>query len=135
MIIGWGARHFYTEAATFSDVSLPAWVKGVLGDSSVLRVECVGPVSAVSDVMWIDLDIAHYTQMIANIRADFADTRAIPNASLSDGDRFYIAKGRFNIFKTCNVWLGQQLREAGVPFGIWTPAPHSVRISKWWFGV
>jgi hypothetical protein len=26
------------------------------------------------------------------------------------------------------------LRAAGVKFGVWTPAPWSVRLSLWWFG-
>ncbi len=47
-------------------------------------------------------------------------------------DAFFQAKGRFNIFYTCNEWLGRQLRAAGVPMGIWTPTTQAVDLSLWW---
>jgi hypothetical protein len=47
---------------------------------------------------------------------------------------FYEANSHFSIFRTCNVWIAEVLRGAGVPMGIWTPTPYSVSLSRWWFG-
>jgi hypothetical protein len=46
-------------------------------------------------------------------------------------DAFFAATGRFNLFYTCNAWIGRQLRAAGVPMGIWTPTPQAVDLSLW----
>lgn len=37
--------------------------------------------------------------------------------------------------RTCNVWVGERLRRAGLPFGNWTPTPQAVRLSLWWNGL
>ncbi|MBQ0765923.1 MAG: DUF2459 domain-containing protein, partial [Sulfitobacter litoralis] len=50
-------------------------------------------------------------------------------AGYTQTDGFFEAKGTFHILRTCNVWIGERLREAGIRFGIWTPMPLSVSLS------
>jgi hypothetical protein len=42
------------------------------------------------------------------------------------------AQGRFSLLRTGKVWLGETLRAAGIPFGLWTPANWSVTLSLDW---
>ena len=55
------------------------------------------------------------------------DRLAIEGYTPTDG--FYAAKGRFDLLRTCNVWIGERLRDAGLRFGRWTPMPLSVSLS------
>jgi hypothetical protein len=56
--------------------------------------------------------------LLASVAGDAA-VLAAPGYGASDA--FYIAVGRFSLFKNCNVWVGQGLRSAGLPSGVWTP--------------
>ena len=47
--------------------------------------------------------------------------------SYGNHDRFYLSRGRYHLFNTCNQWTGRGLARAGVPTGIWTPLVGHVR--------
>ena len=51
-------------------------------------------------------------------------------ADAADADRawdaFYDATGRYSAVRTCNEWVGEGLRRAGVRVGRWTPFPVTV---------
>ncbi|WP_284163709.1 TIGR02117 family protein [Frigidibacter sp. SD6-1] len=142
LIVGWGARAFYTTTGTMADIAPGAVWRAVIGDASVLRVE-----------VWRDVDLAglptyrrlalteaQYQALIAGIEAEFARDRATGSPVLVqapgfyEGDAFFAGRTRFHLFNTCNVWVGRQLRAAGIRFGIWTPATWSVNLSQWRFG-
>ncbi|WP_164660660.1 DUF2459 domain-containing protein [Tropicibacter sp. Alg240-R139] len=42
---------------------------------------------------------------------------------------FFPTVGHFNLFRTFNTGIGQVLREAGSPVGLWVPLPVSVTLS------
>jgi hypothetical protein len=56
---------------------------------------------------------------LLNSAAGDAAIPAAPGYGATDG--FYLAVGRFSLFKSCNVWVGQGLQAAGLPAGFWTP--------------
>lgn len=43
LIIGWGAREFYTTTGSYADLSLTALWRSFTGDASVLRADVIGP--------------------------------------------------------------------------------------------
>lgn len=134
LLIGWGAREFYTTTGTYADVSFGAVFRGLTGDSSVLRTDVVGPLSQDLEFPAISMTQAQFDRFLTAIEASFARTEdgvpiPIDTPGFSPTDRFFAAKGRFNVFQTCNVWIGEMLREAGVRFGIWVPLPFSVTLS------
>jgi len=53
----------------------------------------------------------------------------VPAAGFTDTGRFFEARGRFQIFRTCNTWMSRTLRAAGLRFGIWTPTPYAATLS------
>jgi diacylglycerol kinase (ATP) len=53
-------------------------------------------------------------------------------AGLSETDRFFEAKGHFDIIRTCNIWISRMIRAAGLNFGAWTPTPCAVNLSQKW---
>ena len=50
----------------------------------------------------------------------------VPGHSYAPNDAFYEAKGSYNAFNTCNAWIGEGLRAAGVAASLWTPFSYNV---------
>lgn len=138
LVIGWGARDFYTTTGTYRDVSAGAIWRGLTGDASVMRVDVAGTLSTSIPVRQISLTADEYDRLLTAIRRSFASDSSgapvlLPQLGFSSTDLFYQANGQFNLFQTCNVWIGQMLRDAGVRFGWWTPTPYAVTLSHWLF--
>ena len=133
--IGWGARDFYTTAGTYADLRPGAVWRAVTGDRAVLRIELYGPIDtghpAVRRLVLPERRRDALLDAALGAAALDADGRPVrhPFAGFTDTDVFFEARGRFDAFRTCNVWVGRTLREAGVPFGLWTPTPLSVSLA------
>ena len=134
LIIGWGAREFYTSTGQYSDISLRTLWRSFTGDASVLRVDTVGPLRTDLDLPGIDLSAAQFAQFRAAILASFKTDaagyiRPVPGAGFGATDRFFEAQGRFDALRTCNTWVSRMIRAAGLEFGVWTPTPYAVTVS------
>ncbi|MDN5788080.1 DUF2459 domain-containing protein [Pseudorhodobacter sp.] len=129
LLIGWGAQGFYTSTATLSDMDLPVIWQAATGDGAVMRLDTVGRISSFDGIALIKLTEAEMDALLATLLAAFDGQTALPLPGFTSTDAFFHAKGRFNLFNTCNVWIGQTLRAAGLPFGLWTPFPQSIRLS------
>lgn len=131
LVFGWGARAFYTQTGTYSDVSLKAVWRGVTGDASVMRVDVAGQLPENLTTRTLNLSDRQYRRLIAEIQNSFASgpRHPLPLPGFTKTDVFFAAKDRFHIGRTCNVWVGKVLRAAGLRFGIWTPLPLSIRVS------
>lgn len=132
-LVGWGAREFYTTAGTYADIEWPALRRAITGDASVVRVDAVGALPPDFPMQRLRLTQTQYAALLAAIERTFAGD-ALANAGFTPTDGFVEARGRFDLFRTCNTWISAMLRDAGHTFGIWTPTPFSVRLSAWWYG-
>jgi len=138
LVVGWGASGFYTTAGSYSDIRIPVVWRAFTGDSSVMRVEITGMLRPDLPVKQLSLSAQEYSQLLKGVTESFqtnADGKFIhvEGASLTDGDRFFLAHGRFDLFRTCNVWVGRMIHSAGLRFGVWTPVPYSISLSHWQF--
>ena len=134
LVIGWGARKFYTETPSYADLSLANIWRGIIGDDSVLRVDVAGDLNKGLPTRRLRLTEIQYRTLLDRVWESFALTPEgqpdrIDVEGYTSSDVFFAARGRFNILRTCNVWIGEKLRTAGVQFGIWTPLPLSVSLS------
>lgn len=135
LIVGHGARTFYTTTGTAADLTLRALWLGATGDSSVMRVDTAGPILGDYGITWMDIGHDQFAALLDTVAASFAAPQvALAGPGLSGGDVFFPGTGRSDLLRTCNAWLGGVLRAAGVRFGLWTPATWSVDISLWRFG-
>lgn len=133
LLVGWGAREFYTSVGSYRDVTFGATMKALFGDRSVMRVEVVGAVDPEGRFPVLQLSKQQYAALLDAIVASFDGSISLSRASDKPGAVFYPAKGGFHIGRTCNQWVGEMLRRAGVRFGVWTPVPAAIRLSLWWF--
>ncbi len=134
LIVGWGARGFYTSTETLADMAPATIAQAATGDVAVMRLDVIGPVAAGAPVTWLTLPGPAFEALVGAIAGD-AGVAPLPYPGFTDTDAFFPAAGRFHLMRTCNVWVGERLRAAGLPFGVWTPTPQAVRLSLWWNGL
>lgn len=134
LLIGWGAREFYTTTGSYSDVNPRAILRGVFGDSSVIRADVLGDLYPDVAPLRVSMSAAQYDRLTQAMEATF-DQRpdstwvGLNTPGFTKSDRFFAANGRFHLFATCNTWVGKMLRAAGLPFGAWVPLPFAVTLS------
>lgn len=127
VLAGWGARDFYTSTGSYSDMRPgPVW-RAMTGDASVLRVEVLGPIDP-TGLTRVPLSERQFTRLLGAIAATRTGAR-LADAGFTATDGFFEARGRFSILRTCNTWIGEMLRAAGLRFGRWTPTPQAVRLA------
>jgi len=137
LVVGWGAEGFYTTIGTFADVNAAAIWRGITGDDGVLHLDVAGSLPPDAGLEWRLVSDTEREALIAAIEAEFLldpQNQAVPlvHPGHRDTDAFFRARSAFHLFRTCNVWVGEVLREAGLPFGAWTPTIGAVRLSLWW---
>ena len=121
---GSGEEKVYLETPTWWDIRPGTIWAALTGGRRVMHVEWVGdPAYAARELR---LRPAEYRRLWAAVRADFElDSRGRPTRIDHPGygccDSFYRATGRFNALKTCNSWVADKLRLAGVKTGLWPP--------------
>lgn len=132
IVVGWGGRAFYTQTPTWADLTADAVWRSATLDRSVLHVSLGGRVSEEQPgLLRLDLSDAAFAALVGFVEASFepgADgtPRVLPGAAYGAFDRFYEARGRFNLFLGCNTWTAAALRAAGLPTGLWSPLPPSL---------
>ncbi len=136
LVLGWGAAEFYAKTAAVGEISVGPLAHAITGDSAVLRLDVARPVDGLPGITFLTLTQGQYDALLTQIEESFArdgDGAPIAAALGSFGmtDAFFEANGQFNIFYTCNTWIGARLRGAGVPMGLWTPTPQSIDLSLW----
>ena len=134
LVIGWGARKFYTETPTYRELKPGNVWRGVIGDDAVLRIDVIGPIDRQIKRRSVAMTERQYRTLVDNVWSELTlgpdglpERVGVTGYTTTDG--FFAAEGRFSILRTCNVWIGDQLRAAGLRFGRWTPLPLSVSLS------
>lgn len=129
LIFGWGAAAFYTTAGTYADISASAVLSAALGDEAVIRLDAIGHLPPLENLRFLQLSDAQFQALLAETAANIASETRLNHPGFTGSDAFFPAHGRFHLFRTCNVWLGETLRASGIPFGLWTPANWSVSLA------
>ena len=129
--IGYGAREFYLNTPTWSDLSVGTALRSMTGgDTPLVHLEHVNQPRREDWQRPIRLTSDQYRRLAAYVRASFKlDGDGAPihvPGGYGDADAFYEGDGSFSMFFNCNTWTGAALRAAGVRMGLWTPFEQSV---------
>jgi len=121
---GSGEEKVYLETPTWSDIRPGTVWAALTGSRRVMHVEWVGDPSYAERE--IRLRPEEYRRLWAAIRADFdVDAKGRPVRIDHPGygccDSFYRQKGRFSALRSCNTWVADKLRIAGVKTSLWPP--------------
>ena len=124
MAFGSGEERVYLETPRWRDIKPRTVWSALAGGKRVMHVEWVGdPAYAVRAIR---LRPEEYRRLWAAIRSDFAlDASGRPQRIAHPGygpaDAFYRATGKASAVRTCNSWVADRLRLAGVKTSLWPP--------------
>ena len=120
--IGWGEARFFLDTPTWRDLRPATVLAAAIGsDRTLIHIDHIpAPTRLDADVRRIVLTPDQYRRLSAYIRASVvAGGGRYPG--YFDYDAFYEARGHYDAVRTCNAWVGDALRRAGVRVGMWTP--------------
>jgi uncharacterized protein (TIGR02117 family) len=130
--IGYGNREVYLNTPTWADLKPGDALAAAFGTgSSLIHADHDHHPQAEPAQRPITLSRDQYRRLVAYIRAGFrldpaGRTIPVPGRGYGASDAFYEANGTYTALRTCNEWVGEGLRVAGVRTGLWTPLSASV---------
>jgi uncharacterized protein (TIGR02117 family) len=125
VLIGWGDRDFYLNTPSWWEMNPLRAASALIGTGkTVLHVSHIPEPNPGQKVRALTLRPEEYTQLVAYVRASFAEGPAVPGYGVHDA--FYPARGGYSAIRTCNQWTANALKAAGVKMGVWTPFPFGV---------
>jgi len=121
---GAGEQRVYLETPSWWDIRPRTLWSALVGGKRVMHVQYIPSVNV--PVREIRLRPDEYRRLWAAIRADFtldANGRPIHIAHPGYGptDAFYRGVGKASAVRTCNSWVADKLRLAGVKTSLWPP--------------
>lgn len=128
--IGWGDREFYLNTPEWKDLTLKRALFAAAGqDRSLIHVEYLGQreFRAITHHQAYHLHLSEdqYAQLrnyvLKTTVLDKNTAQNIANFHYDQNDAFFEATGQYSLFKTCNTWIGDGLRQAGLKISRWTP--------------
>ena len=130
---GWGDRGFFLNTQTWDDLTLSTAAKAVFYPSdTVMHIDHILP-RYYADKVSLTLNINQFKNLITFISSSFETDENqeiihVENFAYSSSDAFFVAKGSYHLLNTCNTWVAQALRSAGVKVPWLAPLPKSPMI-------
>ena len=130
---GWGDQGFYFEVPTLADVTFAIGAKALLWPTDSVMHVAVGRGSPWSRFVHSEgIEIPVTDDALRELLV-FVETSVSSTEQLGDGlygkSAFYKAHGAYHLFQTCNSWVSQALRAAGVKSA---PAPSVLSSGLLW---
>ena len=121
---GAGERRVYLDTPRWRDIKPRTIWAALTGGERVMHVEWVSDPEY--EARAIRLRPEEYRRLWAAIRAGFLLDRQgrpqrIDHPGYGSQDAFYLGVGKTSAIKTCNSWVGERLRLAGVKTSAWSP--------------
>ncbi len=131
LLVGWGDQQTYLSTPNWSDLEFTVALQALFTNtSSTLHLRYLPSLENLGvTVTALLVNDASRQKIESNILAAFEMSQGQPillAAGYDAGDRFYVSKGSYNVFQTCNSWIGELLRHSGVPVSLWTPFSYNV---------
>jgi uncharacterized protein (TIGR02117 family) len=130
--VGWGDKGFFIATPTWDDLTFSTAFNAAFGLSSTAMHVTYKKYELKESETCVKLVLseAQYQKLIEYIISSFesrdGEFQVIDHPGYTSHDKFYEARGTYNIFNTCNVWTGEGLEAIGAPVGVWTPLPGGV---------
>ncbi len=138
--VGWGGRAFYTQTPEWRDLRFDAVWRSLTHDRSVLHLS-LAPVLTGEEpgVRRLVLSQDAFEALLGFVEDSFerdgsGEPAMLPGFSYGPYDRFYEARGGFNLLFGCNTWTAAALRRAGLPTSLWSPLPPLLFLGLDWHG-
>jgi uncharacterized protein (TIGR02117 family) len=131
---GWGNREFFLEVPTWDDLTLGLALRAVfLPSASAMHVSAFYGAPYENDaVHLLRLTPERYADLVEFLDSGFAlDASGRPNlidhAGYAQNDRFFVGRGSYHLFRTCNVWTNEAVKAMGKQAAWWAPFERNAR--------
>jgi uncharacterized protein (TIGR02117 family) len=126
--LGWGDKEFFLNTPTWSQLKLSVAFKAAFAlSSAAIHATFYKSIRQNEDCRQITISNSQYTRLVAYIDNTFKRDAAgnviniKTTANYDNNDAFYEAKGKYNLFYTCNTWANNALKACGQKACVWTP--------------
>ncbi len=129
LLIGWGDLETYQSTPNWGDLKASVALKALfMNTPSALHIRYLPTISHLrTSVVPLHIDTLSSDTIEQRILETFpTSSPKILSAGYGTHDRFYHSVGEYNIFSTCNNWVGDVLRQSGVVVSRWTPFSYNV---------
>ncbi len=123
---GWGDKGFYLETPTWADLKFSTAFKALFFlSSSAMHVTLFETMNEGPNCRKITITKENYKKLISFIESSFQtdaknDYLKIDCTPYGKNDKFYEAKGTYNLFYTCNTWTNNCIKYSGLRACLWT---------------
>ena len=122
---GWGDRDFYLNTPKWSDLKTKTAFKAAFWmGTGLMHVTFHHKPNEHDRCVKVMVSKAEYLRMVAFVESSFiianGKTVLIEGASYGDHDLFFEAKGKYNLFYTCNAWANNCLKSGGQKAALWS---------------
>ena len=124
---GWGDKEFFLNTANWSDLKASTALKAAIGmNETAMHVHYMKEMKKESaQCISLSIDTISYTKLLSYIENSFIKKEGsflkIQHPGYGQYDRFYEATGSYSLFKTCNIWTNNALKEINAQTAIWSP--------------
>lgn len=130
--IGWGDRGFFLETPTWDDLTLSTAARALLWPTdSCVHVTMTRAERWRGQGRTVRISRQQYRKLVefildSLVRDADGSVRVIPEITYGNHDLFVEARGRYHCLHTCNSWVGQAMRQAGIKTPWLTPLPRTM---------
>ncbi|MFN8743202.1 MAG: DUF2459 domain-containing protein [Pirellula sp.] len=134
-ILGWGNRKFYLETQSWNDIKLSnvLFAFSGLGETTVHVDLTSGFLFSMKRERQrlLRLSQSQFVSLCEHIdrtlkKDALGKPLPIECEPYGNADCFFEGVGSYHLFRTCNVWVGEGLKQSGVRVGFWTVTPNSL---------
>lgn len=124
---GWGDLKFYRNTPEWSDVKFPVAFQAVfLSNPSAMHVEFHQILRHNQPTISVKISKEQYMKLVQYVSDSFQSDMAgnikpVSGLHYNDNDAFYHANRSLHFFYTCNTWVNEGLKKAGLRACLWTP--------------
>lgn len=125
--LSWGERAFFLQTPSWSQLDPITGLSALAGEDALLHAAFYVRPAPADDFRPVVLRPEEYRRLATAIAAQVpppGERRVYPGYDRHDF--FTTARGRYHLGNTCNQWTSDQLANAGVQTGWWTPLPGGV---------
>jgi len=124
---GWGDKETYINTPTWDDLSISTTLKALFIDTpSLMHVTHISNLQKYQNIKKIKVSKEQLIAIENTVLKSFNLQTNQHYKAYSNNDLFYPSNYKYNIFKTCNTWTGDTLRDANISISYWTPLSDNV---------
>lgn len=133
--IGWGSRDFFFETRTWSELKLSVLLRTIFFPSeSALHIEYLETLPQNLQKFPLQIDQFAYRNLVKFVLKSFAfdenhRVQQLGDFSYYGNDRFFKGRENFHIFRTCNEWTNEGLKEIGSRRPAWSPFKYAIEMA------